>query len=249
MAELGNNTNKTLISDGRTEHSAYRPSYITDDDKEIYSSKEFYFLWLSRLVVLCAIISLGFFLSATLVIFRLAPEILVEPLMIIPQNDSNSMARYEPIDEKMPSLKQFTEMYIKQYVIMRNTVVNDEQEMRTRWGPGGIVHYMSAPNVYSDFVGANIENVNKMFDNNYSSEVRIDEIGRETETSPAWFVVFTIYNLSKSRSSNGALTLKTKRYKASVTPRFIPERRLLRARLLNPLGFTVIKYNQSEIRE
>ena len=220
-------------------------SELTAADK---SSKEVYFRWLSRLVVLCSVISLGFFLSASLVVFRLAPEIIVEPLLIIRQNDSESMARYEPITVKMPSIRQLTEMFIKQYVIMRNTVINDEDEMRTRWGPGGIVYCLSSPEVYKDFVGVNINSVDRMFDPGYSSEVRIDELKKNGETGSVWEVVFTIYNLSKTRGKDGSLVLKTKRYRVSITPKFIPERQLYRARLINPLGFTVMKYSQSEIR-
>ena len=88
------------------------------------------------------------------------------------------------------------------------------------------------------------------FDNEYSSEVRIDSIHKISENSPAWIVNFTIYNLSRSRTGkSGALTLKKTKMRASVTPRFIPERRTVFARLINPLGFTVMKYNQDEIRE
>ena len=189
-------------------------------------------------------------MSASLVIFRLAPEIIVEPLLIISQNDSETMVRYEPITNKMPSLKQMTELFVRQYVIVRNTVINDEQEMRTRWGPGGIIAYLSTPRVYHEFVGEHIDNISSMFDNEYSSEVRIDSIHKISENSPAWIVNFTIYNLSRSRTGkSGALTLKKTKMRASVTPRFIPERRTVFARLINPLGFTVMKYNQDEIRE
>jgi type IV secretory pathway component VirB8 len=250
VAQLGDGTKKILLAgQSPVKQAAYQPHFISDAKQDSYSGKEVYFRWLSRLVVLCAIVSLTFFLCSTMVIFRLAPEIVVEPLLIINQSDSESMARYEPITERMPSLRQLTEMFIKQYIIMRNTVINDAQEMRTRWGPGGIVHYMSAPDVYADFVGQNSQSINKMFDNDYSSETRIDEIGKESETTPAWTVKFTVFNLSKKRSSEGSLTLKTKRYKVSITPRFYQQRRIFRPRLINPLGFTVVKYNQSEISE
>ncbi len=251
MAELDDGSKKILLTDRNgINKNSYQPQFITDDDSSLSTSKEMYFRWLSRLVMFCAILSLSFFLCASLVIFRLAPEIMVEPLLIINQSDSQTMVRYEPITPKMPSLKQFTEMYIKQYVIMRNTVINDQQEMRTRWGPGGIVHYLSAPNVYAQFVGQNAMKIDKMFDNGYSSEVRIDELGKVSETSPAWYVNFTIYNLSRAREGkDGTLTLKKSRYKASITPRFIPGRRMMAPRLINPMGFTVLKYNQDEIRE
>ncbi len=250
MAQLGDGAKRVLITDAnrRPANTAYQPRFIDDIRQETTSSKEIYFRWLSRLVILCAIISLSFFLSSTLVIFRLAREIVVEPLLIINQKDSETVARYEPITKKMPSERQLTEMFVRQYVIMRNTVINDEQEMITRWGPGGIVDYLSAPDVYREFVGQNLGTVDKMFDNDYSSEVHIDKIGKESEESPAWTVFFTVYNLSKSRNSSGSLTLKTLRYKASVTPVYIESRCLYRMRLINPIGFTVVKYSQSEIR-
>lgn len=250
MAQLGDGTKKILITDRNHKTDAgYHPQFIKDVRRETTSSKEVYFRWLSRLVILCAIVSLTFFLSSTLVIFRLAREIMIEPLLIINQKDSETVARYEPIDRKMPSEKQLTEMYVRQYVSLRNTVINDEQEMRTRWGPGGILQYMSSPEVYKEFIGDNMETVEKMFDSNYSSEVYIDKISKESENSPVWSVRFTVYNLSKTRNSSGSLTLKTMRYKASVTPVYVVERRLLKARLYNPIGFTVVKYSQSEIRE
>ncbi|MBR1374006.1 type IV secretion system protein [bacterium] len=247
--ELQGGIKKVYITDQSSVDDTYSQNYITDEEIVTTSAKEVYFLWLSRLVILCAIISFGFLLCWSLVVFRLAPEIVVEPLLIIGQHDSDGVVRYEPMGKNMPSERQLTEMFLKQYVIMRNTVVNDEQEMRTRWGPGGIVAYLSARDVYRDFVGMNAASVEKMFDNDYSSEVRIDSIGKVTEDGPAWAINFTTYNLSRSRASNGALTLKTKKYKATVTPRFVENRRFISPRLINPVGFTVIKYSQDEIRE
>ena len=251
MAQLGSGTQKLYITDANAAPKpAYQPRFITDAEISETSAKEIYFRWLSRLVLLCAVLSLGFFLSATLVIFRLAPEIIVEPLLIINQTDSETMARYESMTTRMPSIYRLTEMYIKQYVIMRNTVVNDEAEMRTRWGPGGIVHYLSAPQIYNEFVGQNAGAVSKMFNNEYSSEVRIDQIGKISENNPAWQVTFTVYNLSRSHTGeNGALVLRTIHYKAYVTPKYFAERRAVMPRLINPLGFTVVNYSQDEIRE
>lgn len=250
MAQLGSGIKKILLTDGNAQ-SKKSPEihFIEDNEASESSSKEIYFRWVSRLVLLCAILSLAFFLSASLVIFRLAPEIITEPLLIIRQDESSRMVRYEPMTRDMPSLRQLTEMYIKQYISLRNTVVNDMTEMTTRWAPGGIVHYMSATDVYRDFIGPNAHSIEKMFDKGYSSEVRIDELEKESERSPAWRVKFTVFHLSQDRGATGALILKTSKYRASVTPKFIPQRRLVRARLVNPLGFTVIKYNQSEIKE
>ena len=156
MSELDSGTEKKLLADANAQqngHNNIKLQYVTDDRINNSSAKEVYFRWLSRLVIFCAVLSLGVFLSASLVIFRLSPEIIVEPLLIISQNDSETMVRYEPITPKMPSIKQMTELFVKQYVIIRNSVINDEQEMKTRWGVGGIVAYLSTPEVYREFVG------------------------------------------------------------------------------------------------
>ncbi len=249
MAVLGDGYKKLLIAGAGGKEESIQQHYITDEEVVTSSAKLVYFRWLSRLVVLCAVISLSFFLCSSLVVFRLAPEILVEPLLIISQNSSDEVVRYEPMNTKMSSLKQMTEMFVKQYVIMRNTVVNDEREMRTRWGPGGIVAYLSAPDVYREFVGKNAAKVENMFDNDYSSEVRIDKIGRIGENSPVWIVYFTVFNLSRTQESGGALVLKEAKYRASVTPRFLSYRGFVSPRLINPMGFTVMKYSQDKIRE
>lgn len=251
MAQLDSGVKKILISGNvPPKSSAYQPHFISEVEKEEAFGKERYFRWLSRLVMLCAFVSLSFFLSSTLVIFRLAPEIIVEPLLLVSnQTDSNNLVRYEPIATNMPSLKQMTEMFIKQYVIIRNTVVIDEQEMKTRWGLGGIIQYLSSEEVYSDFVGPFAEDVGRLYNREYSSEVYIDRIGKESETSPSWTVDFTVHHLSQGRSSSGTMTLKTEKFRASITPRYYPERKLVTRRLVNPLGFMVEKYNQSEIRE
>ena len=82
MAELGDNTKKNLLSGKVAPQNVNTMRYVDNDDARVNSSKERYFRWLSRLVMLCAIISLSFFLCASLVIFRLSPEIMVEPLLI-----------------------------------------------------------------------------------------------------------------------------------------------------------------------
>lgn len=251
MAQLDSGVKKILIGGNVPPRSpSYQPHFISEVEAEESLGKERYFRWLSRLVMLCAFVSLSFFLSSTLVIFRLAPEIIVEPLLLVSnQTDSKNLVRYEPIAENMPSLKQMTEMFIKQYVIMRNTVVIDEREMTTRWGIGGIVQYLSSEDVYADFVGPFASDVGRLYNRDYSSEVYIDRIGKEGENSPSWTVDFTVHHLSQSRNNTGTMTLKTERFRASVTPRYYPGRKLVTRRLVNPLGFMVEKYNQSEIRE
>ena len=67
--------------------------------------------------------------------------------------------------------------------------------------------------------------------------------------SPVWKVDFRTYDLSPEvrNEASGSLVLVTKYWTASVTAFFVPERLFMSKRLMNPLGFTVTRYSQTEV--
>ncbi len=246
--QLGNGNKALAITDANAPKAQFE--YITDNSPELKGAKESYYCWLSRLVILFAIISLGFFASASLVLFRLVPEVTVEPFLIIRQDSSDAMVRYEPIAVDMASSKQMMETFIRQYVILRNTVLNDEREMQTRWFGGGMVAYMSSLQVFADFEKKSKAELNQLLRSNTVRDVEIISIGIVGgEKSPVWKVDFRTYDLSPEmrNEASGSMVLVTKYWTASVTAFFVPERLFMSKRLMNPLGFTVTRYSQTEV--
>lgn len=81
------------------------------------------------------------FMSSSLALFKLAPQVSVEPFLIIRQDTSDGIVRYEPISYKMASKNQLMETFVRQYVLLRNTIIADEKEMQTRWFPGGMMNF------------------------------------------------------------------------------------------------------------
>ena len=246
--QLGNGNNVLAITDANAPKQQF--AYITDESPELKGAKESYYCWLSRLVILFAILSLVFFTSASLVLFRLAPEVTVEPFLIIRQDSSDSMVRYEPISTDMASSRQMMENFIRQYVILRNTVLNDQREMQTRWFGGGMVAYMSSPQVFAEFNRDRQKELNQLIRNRVVRDVEIISIGKlGGEKSPVWKVDFRTYDLSPEirNEASGSMVLVTKYWTASVTAFFIPERLFMAKRLMNPLGFTVTRYSQTEV--
>lgn len=226
-----------------------QPYYVTDIHI-VRSLKEAYYQWISRLMILLCIVSLSFFVSASLVLFRMAPQVTVEPFLIIKQDNSEAMVRYEVISFDMASRKQMMELFIKQYVMMRNNVLNDEQEMQSRWFPGGIINYLSAPDVYIRFNKETVSSMYKLIKEDVVRDTEILSIGKVGgEKSPVWKVDFRTYDLSRpsGQGSDGRLRLKTRYWTASVTAFFIPQRVFMAKRLINPLGFTVTRYSQTEV--
>ncbi len=249
MAEELQNNSKTLFITDANSPIAHM-DYITQEEKEVRTLKEVYYCWLSRLVMLLAVISLGFFASASLVLFKLAPEVTVEPFLIIPQDNSESMVRYEVIAPNMPSSKQLMENFVRQYVTIRNVIVNDEREMQSRWLNGGIVSYLSSLQVFDAFNKGLQDQIRQYMSSGIVRDVEIisvDKVGGEK--SPVWKVDFRTYDLSlkNHNETTGGLILQTRYWTASVTAFFIPERMFMARRLFNPLGFTVTRYSQTEV--
>lgn len=231
-------------------HTISHTDYISADDAEKRTAKEAYYCWLSRLVILLAVISLGFFACASLVLFRLAPEVRVEPFLIIRQDNSETMVRYEVISQNMASSRQIMETFIRQYITLRNAIINDEREMQSRWLLGGMVSYLSSGKVFKEFDSKARAELRETLSSQLVRDVEIISIGKiGGEKSPVWKVDFKTYDLSPENRNDqtGAMVLTTKYWTASVTAFFVPERMFMSKRLMNPLGFTVTRYSQAEV--
>lgn len=250
MSKLGNILENTKIM-ALTDKSGRIYHFLGQAEKEKRSVKMYYYLWLSRMFIFTAAISLIVFVAASLALFKLAPMVTVEPFLIINQNSSEDIARYEPIAYNMASREQFMETFVRQYVIYRNTILNDKLEMMSRWHPGGIVNFLSSASVYKEF-NKNLEAVERSNQKKeVSQEVEIISAQRVGgKRSAVWKVNFKTFEIAnKDRSDkSGYLVLNTSYWTASVTAYFIPERIFMGRRLLNPLGFTVVKYDQSKVQ-
>ena len=225
-------------------------NYVTDNDISGSSARENYYCWLARFVSFIAMLSLMFFTSASLVLFHLTSEVHVEPFLIIRQDNSDEMVRYETISHNMPSSKQIMELFIRQYVQIRNSIVGDEREMQSRWLGGGMINYLSSDKVFTEFA-ANVEKVlSEASKSQITRDVEIISVGKVGgEKSPVWKVDFKTYELSPQNrnETTGEYVLKTRYWTVSIVAVFVPERMFMSKRLMNPLGFTVTKYSQTEV--
>ncbi len=242
-----NDGTKVLSIAGKTEPQ--HNNFINVEEKEVQSLKLKYYMWLSRLFIFFAGVSLLVFLSSSLALFRLAPLVEVEPFLVINQDTSEGIVRSEPIGMDMASKDLLFETFIKQYVIIRNTIVNDTIEMNSRWLPGGMVNYLSSWMVFSQFRRSTMQMMERMDANNLVREVEIISIGRQGgKKSEVWKVDFKTYDLKPGDSrSDGAMVMKERYWTASITARLYKERVFIGRRLINPIGFTVVRYSQSEV--
>lgn len=238
---------KTLAIEG----DAKAPQYLDHLEEEQNSFRRTYYLWVSRFFILTATLSMIFLVLASLSLFRLAPMVTVEPFLLVNQSESENIVRDEAITQDMASKDKLLDMFIRQYVIIRNTIINDPVEMRTRWMSGGMLNYLSAPDVYNDFGRTTKTIWETIFKQVLVREVEIISVTRQGGSrSAVWKVDFKTYDLYNEQGKTQAqqeTTLRVRYWTASVTAYFIPERAFVFARLINPLGFTVTRYSQTEV--
>jgi len=232
-----------------TANSIETPEFLEELDKETEGFKHKYYMWLSRFYIMTSVLSMLLLICLSLALFRLAPMVTVEPFLIINQDSSQKIVREEPIIPDMSSRTQLMETFIRQYVILRNTFINDPIEMRSRWFPGGIVHYLSAFEVFEPFYKRIAANWQSMFQDPVSKEVEIISLKRQGgDNSSIWKIDFKTYELVTDHSNEVKKSeLKERYWTASITAYFIKERMFMARRLLNPLGFTVVRYSQAEV--
>ncbi|MCQ2740577.1 MAG: type IV secretion system protein, partial [Alphaproteobacteria bacterium] len=208
---------KVLAIEG-TEKS---PQYINQLEREQGGFRQLYYLWVSRFFILLASISMAFFVMASLSLFHLAPQVTVDPFLLINQNTSEEIVRNEAITKDMVSKDALLEMFIRQYVILRNTVINDPVEMRTRWMGGGMLNYLSSPEVYNEFGRTTKTIWETIFKQVLAREVEIISVVRQGGSrSAVWkvdFKTYDLYNEQGKTQSQQETTLRVRYWTASIT--------------------------------
>lgn len=248
MNEMNRLSDGTKVLAITSDKKQKKHEYLNEMEREVESLKLKYYMWLSRLFILFSVVSLLFFTCTSLSLFKLAPQVNVEPFLMINQDASSEIVRNEPISYDMASRDLILETFVKQYVILRNTIILDVKEMQSRWRPGGMLNFLSSWPVYYQFLDY-YENNDELQAFDHSREVEILSVGRQGgKKSPVWRVDFKTYDIIIDLySQKGGLKLKERYWTASLTAYFFTERQFVGRRLINPLGFTVVRYSQTEV--
>lgn len=250
MVELGNQKIRQLTNNSQQENT---PSFITEDVIEVRRAKMIYYKWISHLMALLATGALLYGVGATLAIMKLVPEIMIEPQIFVELSDSQSLVSREHVDYKMLSREKIMINFMKQYVELRNTFIKDEAEMRKRWLWGGLISYLSTYKVYKEFEETYPKVTQELTAQNASRSVEIlsaEKIGGER--SNTWKIEFKTYDFTFTDEGIGRQrsvepTIKERYWTTNIQSYIDINRRTAYKRLINPLGFVVVKYSQSEI--
>lgn len=247
--QLGvNSTQQRLIGSEQTRSAMARRATVKQninqsEDTFVVNASEKRYLWTARAFAVVTAISICCNLLLLLTIANILPLYRVEPYLLTLTNKEDQVYRIIPYSRDMEAQTSITETFVRQYVLLRTTLLPDIEEMQSRWQNGGDLQEMSSPIVYQDFLNATGNKLmQKMKQDGLTSNVKIITVN-EIEKA-LWQVEYSVdYYLPSS------YTPKTIKYRATMKIQYVPRRVQYKERLKNPVGFKVIQYGTKQIRD
>lgn len=229
----GRNTSQRLIGGAAPKKQASR------ENSEIFVANiaEKRYLWTARAFAIITAISICCNIVLVLAITQVLPLYRIEPFLLTFENKQEQVYNIQPISGNMEDQKAISEVFVRQYVLLRSSFNRDIPEMEARWMPGGPIQEMSAPAVYSEFLEKTAKKALSIIrTKSLLREVKIlsvNELGRGL-----WQVEYEtrdMYPDSKRPEVNY--------WTASMRILYRPKNVKYGERLKNPVGFTVMRYS------
>lgn len=246
MAEqLSSDNTKKILLEGGTKRPI--PSSSSQAKRKgdviVENSTEKRYLWTARAFAIVFGVSLCCNFILTYVIISLVPLYRIEPFLFSFADKEEQIYNIEQIN-RVHDYKYLTEIFVREYVISRNSFVNNVSEMEKRWGTEGVVKEMSSPGVYDvfrrEFADKALEQIRKY---NISRDIKIvsaTEVGLGKQGKGIWWQVeFRVEDMMPEFE-----TPRVSVWIASVQIRYLAKTVKFGERLKNPLGFTVVDFKQ-----
>lgn len=229
----GNNTQQKLIGG-----AARQPQrQARNEDVFVANVGEKRYLWTARAFAIITAISLCCNIVLILAIMQVLPLYRVEPFLLAFQNKEEQVYNIQPIKGRMEDQKAITEVFVRQYVLLRSSFDRDVQEMEARWMPGGPVQEMSSSAVYTEFLEKTAKKALDLIRaRSLQRNVRIltvNELGRGL-----WQVEYETQDMYPDSPAP-----EVNYWTASLRIAYNRKSVKYGERLKNPVGFTVVRYS------
>ena len=195
-------------------------------------------MWTARAFAIVSAVALCVNLVLVVAIVHLMPLKRVEPFLLTFQNKEEQVVRIRPLAKDMQAEDIISEAMIRQYVLLRNTMIADTDEMAFRWGPDGPLRWMSSSQVYNQFSKTVRDWLARIKLEGLTREVRIESVVRNQNT----WLVYIVTRDMLPEAEEPAIS----RWRIRVSIKyFAQEQKEVKYidRLKNPLGFAVDKYS------
>ncbi len=208
------------------------------EDVVVVNASEKRYLWTARAFAVIAAISFCCNFVLILAITQLVPLYRVEPFLLTFENKEEQVYDIVPLSN-MEDQKAITEVFVREYVLLRSAFVNDVQEMEARWMPGSQLQEMSSPAIYQAFVDKTAKRALDII--RTKGLIRIVRIMTVNELSRGlWQVEYETRDMYPDSTAP-----QIDYWTASLKIAYRKKTVKYGERLNNPIGFTVVAYSLS----
>ena len=151
VEEIGQSRPQSRLLEGRNSMRR-RPARGARDEVFVANIAEKRYLWTARAFAVITAFSLCCNIVLILAILQVVPLYRIEPFLLTFQNRSEQVYNIQPITTELRNRKAITEVFVREYVLLRSAFSQDVAEAEARWMPGGPIQEMSDNRVYQDFL-------------------------------------------------------------------------------------------------
>lgn len=196
-------------------------------------------MWTARAFAIITAISLCCNIVLLLAINQVLPLYRIEPFLLSFQSKQEQVYNVQPVRGNLAEEKAITEVFVREYVLLRSSFDLDIPEMEARWMPGGPIQEMSSSAVYSEFLEKTAKKALTIIrTKSMIRNVRIltvNELG-----SGLWQVEYETQDMYPDSAAP-----EVNYWTASLRVTYRRKRVKYGERLKNPVGFTVVRYSLS----
>jgi type IV secretion system protein VirB8 len=196
------------------------------------------YLWTARAFAIGLFLSLLLNVTLGFAVSSLSPLVRIQPMLLTVKNKSEQIVRVEPFERGTRGFEVMTETLVREYVETRNAIVENEEEMRFRWGGAGLIAHRSTPEEYLRFAKAMESIYEELLDRKVTRAVDVKSVSKIADGYWQAEFVTTDYDELDEK------ILET-RWVASMTVSYLPREVSWEDRYMNPLGFTVTAYSMA----
>ncbi len=209
----------------------------SDSDLFVANVGEKRYLWTARAFAVITALSVCCNVVLMLAIFQVLPLYRVEPFLLTFQDRSEQVYNIRPMSGELRSQKAITEVFVREYVLLRSSFSRDVQEMDARWGASGPIREMSSPRVYDEFVkGTAQKALSVIKSRGLSREVRILSVNELA--NGIWQVEYETKDMYPE-----SVRPEINYWTAALGVHYRRKTVKYGDRLKNPVGFTVDRYS------
>ncbi|MBE6463236.1 MAG: type IV secretion system protein [Alphaproteobacteria bacterium] len=246
VEQISSDNTKKILLEGKSGPKATVPpqamrSRKAKSDVVVENATEKRYLWTARAFAIIFAVSVCCNMILLYVIVAITPLYRVVPYLMSFDNKEEQIYSIIPV-KNIYDQKYLTEIFVREYVLLRNTFVNDIDEMELRWGERGQLRELSSPGTYSKFYNEVAKpTIEKISQYNITRNIKIasvTEVGGE-RGEDWWQVEFRMEDMTPALE-----TPRVSVWVAHVKIKYVAKKVKFGERLKNPLGFTVVDYRQ-----